>query len=115
MDIPRFAAKVPLIGSDPQVKWAKTIRLRKAQAIQKMGIRVLLLGVKPHITEQDMIEMRCETKKHILSMVHGVCQHMVSCRSAKWWIDHRDDPEHLMIGPSVKACIEHWKKTKPFK
>lgn len=115
MNAQYHASKVRLEGSEPQIKWANVVRKKKASDIDRMDLRTLALAIKPFLTEEDCKAMGLKTRAHAAGLVAATEKYMASCPSAAWWITHRDDDVVKWIEPSVKACIEHFKKTKPFK
>lgn len=115
MDLPKAAAKIALKGNPAQVKWGNQIRTKKAQQLQAMTVRVIALAMRPHLTEAHFTAMGATSVKHMASFVHAVCQHALSCPDAVWWIANRDTPVHQWIVPSMRATIEYYSKTKPFK
>jgi hypothetical protein len=115
MDLPKTAAKIALKGNPAQQKWANQIRSKKAQQLQMMTPRVIALAMRPHLREEDFSAMGATTFNHMASFVHAVCQHALSCPEASWWITHRDTPVHEWIIPSMRASVEHYSKTKPFR
>ena len=116
MNLVLSADKVKLKGPSPTVvKWAKTLRTKRAETMQKGGVRMLLLAMKPHVSERLFAGMGCVDKRHVLAFAHGVAIHMLSCPDASWWIEHREKLPYHNIGESVKACAAHYARTKPFK
>lgn len=115
MNLPLSCEKIKLSGTPAQAKWAKTIRAKRAALMQKGGVKMLLLSIKPHVTNEDFDAMRCKTRAHMLAFAHGVALHMLSCPQARWWIDHRDELPYHNVHESTRACIAHYAKTKPFK
>jgi hypothetical protein len=68
----------PLVGSDKQIEWARTIRAEKVTAVtdycQKMVAKV-------PADKMAMYEDHCA----------AVAQHMMGQSSASWWIDNRHE------------------------
>lgn len=80
---------VPLKGSEKQTQWADKIRLGRARDMDREDIRHSTL-VLNHVEEADY--------------EHAV-EWLAEIDMASWWIDHRDDPIHMLI-PAIIA--HHW-------
>ncbi len=115
-DVPNFVKKLPPPkGTAPVVKWALGIRLKKAEELQKMGIRVIMLALRPHIRENDLESLNCTTRRNILQLVNSVACAAVSCPEAPWWLVHRDEPAHSWLPDAWQRCLDHYRKTQPWK
>ena len=115
MDLPRWVKPRPMLGSDAQAKWGRAIRQKKAEQLQALTVRVILLAMRPRVTEEVLASIHCVSQRDILVLLHTTCQYALSCNQAKYWIEHRDEPVHVMIVPSMHEVIEHFKKTQPFR
>jgi hypothetical protein len=106
---------IPLTGTEPQIKWGKQIRKKKLEEFKKMGIRELTLGMKPHLTEQALQDIKCDTPEKCGQFAWSVAYIMFEATEGKWWMDHRDEPIWKWIGPSVKEALIRHKAAKTFK
>jgi hypothetical protein len=114
LDLPAWVKNRPLTGTAPVVKWAVGIRLKKATDIQKMGVRVIMLAMRPHLKEEDFEAMNCTTDKRILQLVHAVAIATINCPEAAWWVAHRDEAAHTWIKEAWFRCRDHYIQTKPW-
>lgn len=115
MNLPMSVQSVILSGSEPQRRWADQIRKKKAAELQKMGVRVIMLALKPHVKEGDLESIKCLTRRDILRLVHSVCIYSLSSPESKYWIEHREEPVATWLPGAYQACLSHYQKTQPFK
>lgn len=104
-----------LTGTAPVVKWAMGIRLKKATELQKMGLRVVALAMRPHMKEGDLEALNCHSRRQMLQLVNSVAVSAISATEAAWWVAHRDEPIHSWIAPAWERCLEHFTKVQPWK
>ncbi len=102
-------------GTAPVVKWALGIRQKKAEDLQRMGVRVVMLAIRPHIKEGDLESLNCTTRRNILALVNSVACAAVSCPEAPWWVAHRDEPTHSWLPDAWHRCLAHYRITQPWK
>jgi len=82
----------PLIGSEKQVAWAETIRLRRLSELDDSVQKALVdASDDPH-------------REALLDMIDRI--HRIG--SAKWWIDHREDAFHI-----ITITQDLWAKSRP--
>lgn len=115
MNLEPFCSRIKLVGLEPQVKWATSIRKKKLEAWKAMTFRHLIMATKPHLTDANFKAMGCVTDQHIVAFLWAVAKHSMSCPKAQWWMQHRDDHIASWLPHSIKECVAHFSKTKPFK
>ena len=98
-----------------QVKWAQGLRNKRIEELQKLGLRGILLAMKPHVDEAWFERMGCKSQRHILAFARGVLQEMVRHPDARWWIETRELPPYHNFKQHFDRCVEHYAKIKPFK
>lgn len=107
MDLPQWVVKRPMSGSPPMERWGRSLRLEKARLLQSMGVRTIMLAIRPHIQEGELEEMGCVDKKSILTFVHQVCMYALSCNEAKYWIDRKDEKPYQWLPAAYHRCVQY--------
>jgi hypothetical protein len=115
MNLESFCSKIKLTGTEPQIKWATTIRKKKVEDFKKLSIRHMALAIKPMVSEDDLKAMGCKTQLHLIGLLYAIAKYVISCPNATWWITHRDETILNWMPNAAKICVEHFSKTKPFK
>jgi hypothetical protein len=115
MTIVPAVEKIKLVGTPAMTKWAKGIRSKRAAVVQKGGVRTMLVGLRPLVSDEQFKAMGIKTPRHMSSFAHGVAIHMLSCPEARWWIDNRDELPYHNLKQSAEMCVAHYIKKKPFK
>lgn len=115
MNLESFCSRIRLVGTEPQIKWATTIRKKRVEDMKKMSLRHMALLVKPMLTEEQCNAMGIKTKHHAHQFLSAVAKYTLSCPSAVWWISNRDIKLIELVPTSVRVCVDHFSKTKPFK
>ena len=114
MNIDSWCLKIRLLGSEPQIKWATTIRKKKLEEIKKFEMRHLALAIKPMVSTEDLKAIKCRTQAQLIGLIAAIVKYAMSCPHAPWWISHRDEKFLDWLPNASKICVEHF-KTKPFK
>lgn len=111
-----FASHVktlPLEGTEAQVRWAKTIRQQKAEALQRLGTAGLGKALRPHIADEDLDRIGCTTIERAAAVVTGIAVHALMRKDAKWWIDNRNDAPEKWLELSARPVIDHYIANPP--
>lgn len=110
-----IADRVALHGTDKQIKWATSLRKKIVKDLEDGKPRMAFLALKGILTEDDCQEMGCTTVEQISSLCSGCIIHLLQEGSAKWWIDNKDLPAHVLFAIKAKEKIEEYKETQPFR
>jgi hypothetical protein len=115
MDISYHVLKMPITGTEPQIKWGKQIRKKKLEEFKKMRLKELALGVRPFATKESLDEIWCDTVDKCEKFLWSVAYIMFEQTEGKWWMEHREEPIWKWIEPAVKEALIRHKANKTFK
>ena len=71
--------------------------------------------IRPHLSEEKLIVMGCDTKDKMMSMAQGIAEHTVSQKRADEWIGSRTLKVEELVNISAKECISEWLSNESFK
>ena len=102
--------KHKITGLPNQVKWANAIRKKRVELIEKNGIRVLGLAIRPHVTEEMLQSVRANTVANCTKLSMDVAVEMCAVKDPKWWIENRELHAYHNVSEAVKSVIKRRKK-----
>lgn len=103
----------PLEGNQSQIKWARSIRARKIEDLEKLDSRVLALSLKTLVTQQDLELTGCVVPSRCGWLVGAVARNALSCTDALWWIAHREESALSWMPQAYPRCMEFWRSNPP--
>lgn len=115
MSLASYVSRVEIIATHlKDVKAATTLRLSRARGLDTGGTRMMLLGIRPLVTDKKLEQLNCTSDRALWRLAQEVGREMLSNPSAQWWKENKDKKHYHNIAESTKIVLARFTKIRPF-